>query len=239
MTNKLAWIKNDKNKEILEFIKSIVIALIIALTLRSSVIEANFIFSGSMTPTLLAGDYVLVNKMAYNLRIPFSSYDIINFKLPKRGDIVTFIYPQDNSKIFVKRVIGLPGDIIEIKNQELYINNEKIKRISTRDYDTLYSGYNEYIESKPHSIIHRKAQSIYGDFGPIVIPDNSYFVLGDNRDNSADSRFWGFVPGKNILGRALIIYFSNSETMNWKSPSPFDWIKGIRLKRFGSILLNS
>lgn len=240
------WLNNEKNKELVEFIKSIVFALVIALVLRSSVVEANYIFSGSMTPTLLAGDYVLVNKMAYalNLRIPYYPITLARFSTPKHGDIVTFIYPQDNSKIFVKRVMGLPGDVIEIKNKQVYINNESIKLESKEDYENYYLAYKEFVENHPHMIIHRKEQSIYGDFGPIKVSENCYFVLGDNRDNSADSRFWGFVPAENVLGKSMIIYFSNSETLfpsmnsfSWETFSPVKWLQGIRWKRFGTITI--
>ncbi len=253
----LDWFKNEKGKEFIEFLKSIIFALIIALMLRSTVVEANYIFSGSMTPTLLAGDYILVNKLRYGVRLPnpknmvklinrfwdentvyYPSISIANFATPQRSDIITFIYPQDTSKIFVKRVIGIPGDIIEIKDQILYINNQKIKIDPNPYFDNMFLSYNEYVDNNKHTIIHRKMQSLYGNYGPVLVPENNYFVLGDNRDNSADSRFWGFVPVENVLGKALVTYFSNSETLNWNPLLIIDWIKGIRWSRMGTLLVN-
>ncbi|MBI5207544.1 MAG: signal peptidase I [Candidatus Firestonebacteria bacterium] len=237
----IEWYKSKKefHNEAVEFVKSIIFALIIALVLRSSVVEANYIFSGSMTPTLLAGDYILVYKTAYNIRIPFSDISIFHIGNPERGDIVTFVYPHDKSKIFVKRVVGLPGDVVEIRNQKLLINNEQIHYERMPNFDSIYLSFNEHLGEHIHTIIERNERSLYGEYGPIVVPEGNYFVLGDNRDNSADSRFWGFVPYKNVLGKALVTYFSNSETLSSFPPAIINWIRGIRWKRIGVLLVNA
>lgn len=182
-----------------EYGESLFIALILALVIRAFVVQAFSIPSSSMEPTLLVGDYLLVNKFAYGIRNPFTNKVWIPLGLPQRGDVVVFIYPQDPSKDYIKRVIGVPGDRIKIVNKKLYIN-EKPTQIPppSADPDAPRAVYLEP-ELTPTE---------RDNFGPIEVPPNAYFVMGDNRDRSYDSRFWGFVPLNELRGRAFIIYFS-------------------------------
>jgi signal peptidase I len=184
--------KKNKTK-FQENFEAIVIAILLALFIRTFVVEPFKIPSGSMIPTLLVGDHILVNKFIYGMRIPFTNKKVFAFNKPTRGDVVVFVYPLDTTLDFIKRVIGVEGDTIVMKGKELYINGE------------LYSDpYAHYIDDNPGNIEFPR-----GDFGPITVPKNSLFVLGDNRDTSRDSRFWGYVPLESVIGKAFIIYWSN------------------------------
>ncbi|MBI4925028.1 MAG: signal peptidase I [Bdellovibrio sp.] len=208
---------------------SLTIALVIVLMIRSSVIEAFKIPSGSMIPTLLVGDHIFVNKFAYGLRVPFSdwfnreSIYIIKRDPPKRGDIVVFIYPKDESLYYIKRVVGIAGDILEIRNKVLFINNNIISRegIPSTKSDEIFKNlddpkygkkhldiYLEHLDKKDHLIMLDQNNPLGENYGPITVPEESLFVMGDNRDFSNDSRYWGFVPLKNVKGRALFIWLS-------------------------------
>jgi signal peptidase I len=163
-----------------------------------------------MKPTLLIGDHILVSKFNYGIRLPLVRSSLIPVGTPKRGDIVVFIYPEDRSKDFIKRLIGVPGDTIEIRNKNIFLNGLPWS-------DT----HGVYVDNLiiPGSVQPRD------NFGPVTVPEGSLFVMGDNRDESYDSRFWGFVPMKDVLGKALIIYWS------WNQED-----HGVRLGRIGSIL---
>jgi signal peptidase I len=193
-----------------EYIEAILLAIVIAFFIRTFVIQAYKIPSGSMKPTLLIGDHILVSKFNYGIRVPLVRSTLIPVGTPKRGDIVVFIYPEDRSKDFIKRLIGLPGDTIEIRNKNILLNG--LPWSDTRGV---------YVDSLiiPGSVQPRD------NFGPVTVPEDSLFVMGDNRDESYDSRFWGFVPMKDVLGKALIIYWSWNQENN-----------GVRLGRIGSIL---
>ncbi|MDX1763971.1 MAG: signal peptidase I [bacterium] len=174
-----------------ENFEAIVIAVILALFIRTFVVQAFKIPSGSMLETLQIGDHILVNKFIYGTHIPFTDVSIFPLREPERGDIIVFKYPVDESRDFIKRVVGVPGDIIEIRDKMVYVNGEEQK-------DEAY-------------VIHRDDTIIPGqrdNLGPVTIPEDSYFVMGDNRDGSYDSRFWGYVKQEEILGKALIIYWS-------------------------------
>jgi len=199
-----------KKSKLREWAESIVIALILALIIRSFIIQAFKIPSGSMIPTLLIGDHLLVCKFSYGIKIPIVNKTIVKFKDPKREDVIVFIYPVDHKKDFIKRVIGLPGDKIEIKDKKVYINDQL--------YPDPYA-YHSDPRIFPANVLPRD------NFGPIKVPKNKYFVMGDNRDSSYDSRFWGFVDREDILGKALIIYWS------WEKP-----FYHIRWKRIGKII---
>ncbi len=221
-----------------EWIEPFLIAAVVALFIRQFAVEAFKIPSGSMIPTLTIGDHLLVNKFVYGPRIPFTDSRIFTWKEPKRGDIIVFKYPQDEDKNFIKRVIGLPGDKIEIKDGKLYINDEAI-RISTVPQTGVstdkepFSGYPYYDKPKlydeqlgtvTHRIQYLRDQTGY-NFGPKIVPPQSVFVMGDNRDNSQDSRVWGFVKYNKILGKALIIYWSWDGDDRW-----------VRWERIGSLI---
>ncbi|MCX5848275.1 MAG: signal peptidase I [Deltaproteobacteria bacterium] len=186
--------KDDKPKtKVKEYVESIIIAILIALFIRTFIICAYKIPSRSMVPTLLVGDHLLVNKFIYGVKIPLLRKTIIPVTNPQRGDIVVFIYPNDRSKEFIKRVIGVGGDTIEIKNKKIFINNKEYK-----DSHGIYSD----------NVIYPATMQPRDNFGPITVPKYSLFVMGDNRDESLDSRFWGFVDLKDVEGKALIIYWS-------------------------------
>jgi signal peptidase I len=179
--------------------ESIFIALILALVIRAFLVQAFSIPSGSMEPTLLVGDYLLVNKLSYGIRNPITNNVWIPLGTPQRGDVAVFIYPQSPDKDYIKRVIGLPGDKIQITNKKLYINGSPTQIPPPSDDPEAPQAV--YLEPEI-------TPTERDNFGPVVVPPDSYFVMGDNRDRSYDSRFWGFVPLQNLKGRAFIIYFS-------------------------------
>lgn len=193
-----------------ENIEAIVIAVILALFIRTFIVQAFKIPSGSMQPTLAIGDHILVNKFIYGVKLPFTGATLIPFKDPARGDIIVFRYPEDPDKDFIKRLVALPGDTVEIKNKRVYVNHVPV----TDDVG---------VHSDPHVISGRINPR--DNFGPVTVPEGSYFVLGDNRDNSYDSRFWGFVKNRAVLGKAFIIYWSWDKTRF-----------GVRWGRIGDLL---
>jgi len=202
--------KPRKKGKLRENIEAIIIAIILALIIRTFIVQAFKIPSGSMKPTLLIGDHILVNKFIYGVKIPVLGNTIISVNKPVRGDIIVFKYPEEPDKDFIKRVIGIPGDSIIIKNKKIFINNNALNQ----DYGMYTDPYIQPVQT-----------STRDNYGPVTIPDNSYFVMGDNRDNSLDSRFWGFVDEQAIKGKAFIIYWS------WDSDA-----FGVRWKRIGNLL---
>jgi len=191
-------IKNTKNKlkkksAFREYAEAAVIAILLALFIRTFVVQAFKIPSGSMEPTLLVGDHILVNKFLYGIKIPFINKTVIPISEPKHGDVIVFIYPVDRSKDFIKRVIGLPGDEIKIIDNAIYVNGKPYK-----DEHGYYSDGGK--------LFGRKGEN--NQFGPVTVPKDHLFVMGDNRNHSYDSRFWGFVPMEDVKGKAFIIYWS-------------------------------
>jgi signal peptidase I len=182
-----------KKHIIREYGESIIIAIILALVIRTFVVQAFKIPSGSMEDTLAIGDHILVSKFIYGTKIPFSDKRILKIRDPRRGDVIVFEYPEDPSKDFIKRVIGTPGDEVEVKEKKVYING--------RPYE------NPHEVHKEKELIPRE-QNPRDNFGPVKVPESSYFVMGDNRDRSYDSRFWGFVKNPKIKGLAFIKYWS-------------------------------
>lgn len=197
-------------KKILEYAKSIGIAILIALFIRAYIIQAFKIPSGSMIPTLLIGDHLLVTKFIYGVKPPLMENKILVIDKPKRGDIIVFKYPEDPNRDFIKRVIAIEDDIIEGKDKKVYVNGKQI--------DEPYIRYTD-------SYIHPRELDPRDNFGPVVVPKGKVFVMGDNRDHSYDSRFWGFVDLKDIRGKALIIYWS------WDSENSKP-----RLERIGKLI---
>ena len=185
--------KKDLWDKVWDWIKSIILALILALFIRTFLVQAYKIPSGSMIPTLLIGDHILVNKFVYGVRNPFTRELWIKGRLPKRGEIIVFVYPPNRKIDFIKRVIGLPGDVIEIRNKRVFVNGKPLNE-----------PYVQYTDPK----ILPPELSPRDNFGPVKVPPGHLFVMGDNRDESYDSRFWGFVPLKEVKGKAFIIYFS-------------------------------
>ncbi len=170
-----------------EYAEAALIAVFLALFIRTFVIQAYKIPSGSMEPTLLVGDHILVNKFIYGIRAPFTNKSIIPISEPGRGDVIVFQYPLDKTKDYIKRVIGLPGDEIRITGRQIFING--------RLFDADFGIYDEN-------------SGRGNNLGPIVVPEGSLFVMGDNRDHSYDSRYWGFLPLDLVKGKAIIIYWS-------------------------------
>lgn len=193
----------DKKKSLLrEYAEALFLALLLAFFIRTFVVQAFRIPSGSMIPTLLVGDQILVDKLVYK------------FRLPERGDVMVFKYPEDESRDFIKRLIGLPGDKLEVRNRIVYINDKPLD-------EAAYA----YHESPATEAFH---SDLRDNYGPTIIPDKKYFMMGDNRENSQDSRFWGFLDVDKIVGRAFIIYWSRDTSQTF----PF----ALRWGRFGHLM---
>ncbi len=176
-----------------EYGEALVVAVLLAIAIRGVAVQAFKIPSGSMLPTLLVGDHLLVSKFLYGVRLPYTSIRALEIRPPQRGDIVVFAYPVDDDKDFIKRILGEPGDRLEMRDKVLYINGERFADAWGMHEDTVIL---------PEGVERRD------NFGPVVVPPGQYFVMGDNRDRSYDSRFWGFVDGARIRGKAFIIYWS-------------------------------
>lgn len=227
--------RSEARKSIVrEYAEAIIVAMLLAFAIRIFVVQAFKIPSGSMIPTLLIGDHILVNKMAYGLQWPtdcklewtgpinlapkhwrlpvncYSSATIIPFGTPQRGDIIVFRFPDDEEKDFIKRIVGLPGDRVQIRNKVVYVNGAPLedKPYTQRIDPGLIDG----------------TVSPRDNFGPVTIPEDSYFMMGDNRDQSLDSRFWGYVRAEKIRGRAFRIYWSWSGDGKWS-----EWVRWERL----------
>jgi signal peptidase I len=209
--------KNEqKNREVRrksvfrEYLEAAIIAILLALFIRAFVVQAFKIPSGSMKPTLLIGDHILVNKFIYGVKIPFTDHFVLQVKKPERGDIVVFKWPRNEKKDFIKRVIGVAGDKVEIKDDTLWVNDKKIETELVGEYTDKdlrrAQRYLEFLGETKHPIldVYNKHES----FGPIVVPQNAIFVMGDNRDQSLDSRYWGVVSLNKLKGKAFIIYWS-------------------------------
>lgn len=236
--------KKEKKKETpYQTARSIGIAILLALIFRCSVASPYKIPSSSMIPTLKIGDFIFVSKLSYGLKLPFTNYNIVDFDDPKRGDVVVFIEPKEEKLDFIKRVVGLPGDVIEIKDDLLYINDKPVERIEQSNKDILDDYpyppirqmarlYTEkYPEGHSHTIMEYKP--VDENFGPFEVPMGHFFVMGDNRDNSGDSRFWGYLPRKNIRGRALFIWLSLDNVNPYLTITPKFKIPSIRFSRIG------
>ncbi len=219
----------NKKQKLIKELKSIFIIILAVLTFRSVVFEPFRIPSGSMIPTLMIGDFILVNKFSYGFKVPFTdmvfgekSFNpvyIVKRDGPKRGDVIVFKYPKDLSVNYIKRVVGLPGDTIEIRNKVVFVNDKPLepkefdgKEIMS-DMDDKFKGYNlKFYKVKTGEVEHVIQQdndNYYKvDFDKVTIPADSYFVMGDNRDFSYDARYWGFVKHEQIKGKAMFVWFS-------------------------------
>ncbi|OPY83410.1 MAG: Signal peptidase I P [Syntrophorhabdus sp. PtaU1.Bin153] len=195
-----------------EYFESLIIAAIIAFFVRSFFIQAFKIPSGSMEPTLLIGDHLLVNRLSYVVKVPFTDIVLLNLGSPKRGDVIVFRYPMDRSKDFIKRVIATEGETVEIRNKVIYVNGKKID-----------DPWGVYLDTD----IVPKFLSPKDNLGPIKVPKDRIFAMGDNRDRSLDSRFWGFVRRDDLVGRALVLYFS----WNGRANNPINYVRWERLGR--------
>ena len=190
-----------------EYTEILIYAVVLALIIRAFVVQAYTIPSGSMLETLQIGDFLLVTRYNYDIKVPFTDKSLIRTSDPQRGDIIVFRYPKDTNINYIKRVVAVPGDVVEMRDKQFYRNGEKV--------DEPYIKHTDAYNVKPQ----RDTMS------PRTVPEDQYFTMGDNRDNSEDSRFWGFVPRDHIQGKAQIIYLS------WESP-----FSNIRWNRLGMLL---
>jgi signal peptidase I len=249
-TMESSYPQKTRQQWFIENVVSLLMALLIVFMIRSSIVEAFKIPSGSMIPTLLTGDHIFVNKFSYGLQIPFS--DLISEKPtfiikrdpPKHGDIIVFKFPKDPSIYYIKRVVGVPGDTVEIRNKQLYLNDKLIARdpYTGPNADKIFKSledpkyvpsnldlYTEHLDGVDHLIMLDK-NAFMGESHPkIQVPAESLFVMGDNRDFSNDSRFWGFVPFNNVKGKAEVIWLSL-----WVSFSDSQFV--FRPDRIGTLL---
>lgn len=191
---------SKKKSRLRENVEAILLAILLALFIRTFIVQAFKIPSGSMEDTLLIGDHILVSKFIYGVRMPLTNQTLIPVKEPQRGDIVVFKFPGDPKVDYIKRVVGVPGDVIEGRDKQVYVNGELEESPFA-------------IHKDPYTI--RQQYPPRDNFGPITVPPDSLFVMGDNRDNSNDSRFWSFVDYDKLRGKAFMIYWSwDSEDFN-------------------------
>lgn len=211
--------RNIDEPVIVEYSKSFFPVLLIVFLLRGFVVEPFRIPSGSMLPSLFIGDFILVNKFAYGIKLPVFDTRLVSFDPPQRGDIIVFRYPRDTSLDYIKRVIGLPGDHIAYYNKVLYVNDKPVERDFIGQYtgpgQTFANEYVEKLDDAHHSMLLLPARpnNLQGEY---IVPEGHYFVMGDNRDNSNDSRVWGSVPESNILGKAFMIWMHYSDEFHFE-----------------------
>lgn len=235
---------------LVEYARSFFPIFFIVLILRSFIIEPFRIPSESMMPTLLTGDFILVNKFDYGIRLPVLNRKIIDYKTPKRGDVIVFRYPEDPSIPYIKRVIGVPGDRIEYRDKTVYINGKPMKQEILGTYYTKATNWTSWHKENLGTIEHeilvnthisssfvamdcKFYKVIYDGYKSteFTVPDGNYFAMGDNRDNSKDSRCWGFVPEENLVGRAFFIWMHWRFDKIWNLPS---W--EVKFNRIGTII---
>ena len=182
-----------------EYAEALFVAVLLALFIRTFIVQAFKIPSGSMLPTLQIGDHILVSKLRYGIRVPFVG-QIVKFADPRRGDIIVFVYPVDPKKDFIKRVVAAPGDQVEVRHKRIFVNDEEVDDPWGHFVDG--PGTNSKLTPRDN-------------FGPVEVPEDKIFVMGDNRDRSYDSRFWGFVPLDEVKGKAFLIYWSWDGIDRW------------------------
>ena len=209
-------VKAKKKGTFREYAEALLTAILIALVIRAFVIEAFKIPSGSMLPTLSIGDHIFVNKFIYGLRIPFTKYRILDVSEPERGDVVVFIYPTEERKDFIKRIVGVPGDHVRLEGRDVWVNGHRLperplsvtefpgdkRRLVVRNGSMKF--YEEDLDGVEHLVQYEN--HLEREKFEAVVPEGEYFMVGDNRDNSSDSREWGFVPRDNIKGKAMFVW---------------------------------
>jgi signal peptidase I len=217
--------------------RSLGMALVLFLIIKTFLIEAFQIPSGSMENTLLAGDFLFVNKAVYGAQIPGTHARLPGFGTPQRGDVIVFAYPRDPSINYVKRVIGLPGDTVEMRGGHVDVDGRAlaepyVRRIDQAHdlYDAEFSWQRAYFAGSEDDPL--RLHPTRDNWGPLVVPSGKYLVLGDNRDNSSDSRYWGFVGEEAVRGRPLVVYFSYDREARDAVP----WLTDIRWRRLGSLI---
>jgi signal peptidase I len=217
-----------------EWAKSFIIAVALFLVIRTFLVEAFKIPTGSMERTLQVGDFLLVNKAVYGAEIPFVGKRLPRLEEPQRGDVLVFEFPLDQSKNFVKRLIGVPGDTVEMRDGRVFLNGMALAEpYVIHSLPAEDQGNDDFGWQRNYLV--RRAEAFTGyhpsrnNWGPLVVPEGKYFVLGDNRDNSYDSRYWGFVPDSLVKGRPLVIYYSYERDAADRVP----WLTRIRWSRLG------
>lgn len=202
--------QEKKKSTFREYAEAIVMAVVLALFIRTFIVQAFKIPSGSMKPTLLVGDHILVNKFIYGVKLPFLGTTIIPVSEPKPGDVIVFVFPEDRTKDFIKRVVAVGGDTVEVRNKHVYVNGEEVQDPHAHFTDS---------RSMPENLYPRD------NLKPFAVPQDHIFVMGDNRDQSYDSRYWGAVPLEDVRGKAFLIYWS------WKESG-----LGVRWGRLGDVV---
>lgn len=202
--------ERPKEPYLVDLSRSFFPVLAVVLILRSFLVEPFQIPSGSMLPTLEVGDFILVNKYAYGLRLPVAGTKVVDIGDPERGDVMVFRYPQDGETNYIKRVVGLPGDRVAYRNKQLFINGQKVETEFVVRLPPVEMR-REHLGDVTHNIFHTLGRSGAAGEGEWQIPEGQYFVMGDNRDNSNDSRYWGTVPDELVVGKAFAIW------MHWES----------------------
>jgi signal peptidase I len=216
-------------KKVLREIRIFVLMILIVSSLRSALADWNDVPTGSMKPTIQEGDRVVVNKLAYDLKVPFTTIKIVKWADPQRGDIVVLFSPVDGIRL-VKRVVAIPGDSVEMRDNQLLVNGRLAKQSplhsqTTEDYGTA-SVLEEDLYGRNHKVMFTPEIPAVRSFGPITVPEGNYFVLGDNRDNSNDSRFIGFIERRRIVGRAVAVAFS-LDRKRWFIPRMDRFFEGL------------
>lgn len=224
-----------------ELFRALAICLIAVIIVRSFLFELFKIPSSSMVPTLRIGDHIVVSKFNYGLTFPFSSWEFVSWGTPKRGDIIVFIYPKDESLYYIKRVVGVPGDKIEFKGKDLWVNGEVVPKEPVTDENEIKavlgdgerSGklFKENLNGVVHYVKYSEnsAYEFSRNQEPHEVPPDQFFVMGDNRDDSYDSRSWGDVPRHNIRGRAQLIWISLDRNASWSSTGKVRWGRSMTL----------
>lgn len=218
-----------------DWLKSVVIALLLFFVIRAAVVEAFKIPTSSMEGTLLVGDFLLVNKAVYGPRLPGTEILLPGLIHPQRGDVVVFHPPHEPKKNYVKRVVGIASDTLEMRDKRLYLNGSLADEPYARHVDGRGDAVHPDMEWQSHHLIASEPRQYHptrDNWGPIVVPEGRYFVLGDNRDNSEDSRYWGFVSRHEIRGRPLLVYYSYTQSPDEALP----WFSKVRWGRIGTII---
>ncbi|MEJ7759679.1 MAG: signal peptidase I [Gemmatimonadaceae bacterium] len=236
-----------------EWLRSVIVALALFFVIRSFFVEAFKIPTGSMEGTLLVGDFLLVNKLVYGAEVPFTGVRLPALRMPARGDVVVFQWPVDKSKNFVKRIVGLPGDTLQMREGDLVRNGRRQREsyvshtapgsdVSGEEFNWQLSyllrarAKHDIVSLSPVQVPSLEASPGYhpsrNNWGPLIVPEGNYFVLGDNRDNSLDSRYWGFVADSLVRGQPLVVYYSYVPDGAVK----LDWLTRVRWKRFGEMI---
>ena len=219
-----------------EWAKSIQLAIVLFLLVRAFFVEAFKIPSGSMESTLLVGDFLLVNKLLYGAEVPFTGRHLPRVRDPRHGDVVVFQWPEDPTKNFVKRLVGLPGDRVEMRKGEFFRNGEKQQEWYAVHSDPAFDPASEDFRWQRDFVAAgvdvRDYHPSRSNWGPLIVPPSHFFTLGDNRDNSLDSRYWGFVPDSLMRGSPIFVYYSYAPD----SGATMSWLTRVRWQRLGELI---